>query len=133
MKKDKNLAILLLRVSIPFTMLVYGINKLIMGVASIEMLLEQYGLPRVFAQGVFVGEIVAPLMIMLGFRTRLAGLLFAFNSLVAILLAQTQNIFRLNDFGGWSLELLAIYVTSGMVFYYLGAGKYALSNTNSWD
>ncbi|SDM32604.1 DoxX family protein [Kriegella aquimaris] len=133
MKRNKNLGILILRLAIPFTMLIYGINKVIEGTGFIGNLLEQYGLPKFIANGIFIGEIAAPLMLMMGFRTRLAGLIFSFNCLVAIVMAQTQNIFKLNQFGGWSLDLLFIYLMAGIVFYVSGAGKYALSTSNHWD
>ncbi|MBM1107792.1 DoxX family protein [Aurantibacter crassamenti] len=133
MKRNKNLGILILRLAIPFTMLIYGINKVIEGTGFIGSLFEQYGLPKFIANGIFIGEIVAPLMLMMGFRTRLAGLIFSFNCLVAIVMAQTQNIFKLNQFGGWSLDLLFIYLMAGIVFYVSGAGKYALSTSNHWD
>lgn len=133
MKRNKNLGILILRLAIPFTMLIYGINKVIEGTGFIGSLLEQYGLPEIMANGVFIGEIVAPLMLMMGFRTRLAGLIFSFNCLLAIAMAQTQSIFKLNEFGGWSLDLLFIYLMVGIVFYVSGAGKYALSTSNRWD
>lgn len=133
MKRNKNLAIFILRLAIPFTMLIYGINKIIDGTGFIGSLLEQYGLPKMMANGVFIGEIVAPLMLMIGYRTRLAGLIFSFNCLLAIVMAQTQNLFKLNQFGGWSLDLLFIYLIAGIVFYLSGAGEYALSRSNHWD
>jgi putative oxidoreductase len=133
MKRNKNLGIFILRLAIPFTMLIYGINKVIEGTGFIGSLLEQYGLPKMMANGVFIGEIVAPLMLMIGFRARLAGLIFSFNCLLAIVMAQTQNIFKLNEFGGWSLDLLFIYLITGIVFFVSGAGKYALSTSSHWD
>ncbi|WP_116769691.1 DoxX family protein [Maribacter litoralis] len=133
MKRNKNLGIFILRLTIPFTMLIYGINKVIEGTGFIGSLLEQYGLPKMMANAVFIGEIVAPLMLMIGFRARLAGLIFSFNCLLAIVMAQTQNIFKLNEFGGWSLDLLFIYLITGIVFFVSGAGKYALSTSSHWD
>ncbi|MEX0360472.1 MAG: DoxX family protein, partial [Allomuricauda sp.] len=63
----------------------------------------------------------------------LAGLVFAFNCLLAILMAQTQNLLTLNQHGGWSLDLLFIYLVAGIAFYFGGGGQYALSTTNRWD
>lgn len=133
MKKNENLGIFILRLAIPFTMLIYGINKVIDGTGFIGSLLEQYGLPKIMANGIFVGEIVAPLMLMIGFRTRLAGLIFSFNCFMAIVMAQSQNIFKLNEFGGWSIDLLFIYLIAGIVFYLSGGGHYALSTSSNWD
>ncbi|MGG7438475.1 DoxX family protein [Chryseobacterium arthrosphaerae] len=133
MKKNIDLGILISRIAIGFPMSVYGINKLIHGIGFIEDMMTMHGLPSFFAYGVFAGEIIAPVMLIIGFRTRLAGLIFAANCFTATILAQTSNIFKLNDFGGWALELLAIYMLIGLSFFFTGAGKYAVSAGNKWD
>ena len=53
-------------------MLPHGINKLLHAdaFAFVQSTLEAKGLPTFIAYGVFVGEIVAPLLIVLGFRSR---------------------------------------------------------------
>ncbi|MCJ7935769.1 MAG: hypothetical protein MUW56_19615 [Chryseobacterium sp.] len=63
-------------------------------------MMVQHGLPPFFAYWVFAGEIIAPVMIMTVFRICLAGLIFAANCFTAIILAQTGNLLRLNEFGG---------------------------------
>ncbi|WP_421807527.1 DoxX family protein [Flagellimonas sp.] len=133
MKRNKNVAILLFRISIPFTMLIYGIDKITNGTGFIGSLLDAYNLPSFLVYGVFIGEIIAPIMLLLGYRSRLAGLLFAFNCLLAILMAQIQYFFTLNQFGGWTLDLLFIYLVAGIAFFYSGAGKHAISTSHAWD
>lgn len=133
MKKNIDLGMLISRIAIGFPMSVYGVNKLIHGIGFIEDMMTMHGLPSFFAYGVFAGEIIAPIMLMIGFRTRLAGLIFAANCFTATILAQTSNIFKLNEFGGWALELLVIYMLVAISFFFTGAGKYAVSTTNKWD
>lgn len=133
MKTNFNVGLLISRIAIGFPMSIYGINKLMHGIGFIEDMLLQHGLPSFLAYGVFAGEIIAPFMLIVGFRTRLAGLIFAINCLTAILMAQTSNIFKLNDFGGWALELLVIYLLIGVSLFFTGAGKYAISSQNRWD
>ncbi|MBP2617761.1 DoxX family protein [Chryseobacterium jejuense] len=133
MKKNIDLGLLISRIAIGFPMSVYGVNKLIHGIGFIEDMMTIHGLPSFFAYGVFAGEIIAPIMLMLGFRTRLAGLIFAANCLTATVIAQTANIFKLNNFGGWALELLVIYMLVGISLFFAGAGKYAVSTANKWD
>lgn len=133
MKKNIDLGMLISRIAIGFPMSVYGVNKLIHGVGFIEDMMTMYGLPSFFAYGVFAGEIIAPIMLMIGFRTRLAGLIFAANCFTATMMAQTANIFKLNEFGGWALELLVIYMLVAVSFFFTGAGKYAVSTSNKWD
>jgi putative oxidoreductase len=133
MKKNIDVGIFVMRVAIGFPMLVYGISKLFYGIDFIKDLLIEKGLPSVFAYGVFLGEVVAPLLIIIGFRTRLASFVFAANCLTAICLAQMSNVFKLNDYGGWALELLAIYLLIGTGFLFTGGGKIAVSNNKQWD
>ena len=133
MKTNFNVGLLISRIAIGFPMSIYGINKLMHGIGFIEDMLLQHGLPSFLAYGVFAGEIIAPFMLIVGFRTRLAGLIFAINCLTAILMVQTSNIFKLNDFGGWALELLVIYLLIGVSLFFTGAGKYAISSQNRWD
>lgn len=133
MKKNIDSGLLITRIAIGFPMSVYGISKLIHGVGFIEDLMTMHGLPSFFAYGVFAGEIIAPVLLMIGFRARLAGLIFAANCFTAAMLAQTSNIFKLNEFGGWALELLVIYMFVSLSFFFTGAGKYAVSTQNKWD
>lgn len=133
MKKNIDLGLFITRIAIGFPMSVYGIGKLIHGVGFIEDMMTMHGLPSFFAYGVFAGEIAAPVMLMIGFRARLAGLIFAANCFTAIILAQTANIFKLNEFGGWALELLVIYLLVSISFFFTGAGKYAISVHSKWD
>ncbi|WP_138434217.1 DoxX family protein [Winogradskyella algicola] len=133
MKSKLDIGLLLLRTSIASTMLVYGITKLINGVSFISGLLSDYGLPSFLSYGVYIGEILAPLLIIIGYRTKLAGLIFAINCLVAILMVQLPNFFTLNEFGGWYVGPIVIYFVFGLAMFYTGAGKIALSSTNKWD
>lgn len=133
MNTKQHLGLLLFRFSIAFTMLIYGITKLIYGIDGIFTILQQKGLPEVLGYGVYVGEIVAPILIIIGYRTKLAGLIFAFNCIVATILDQLPNIFKLNEYGGWAVQLLFIYIIFGIALYFTGGGKYAVSTANKWD
>lgn len=133
MNTKQHLGLLLLRISIAFTMLIYGISKLISGIDFISDLIAQYGLPSFLGYGVFVGEIIAPTLIIIGYRTKLAGLIFAINCFVAIIMVQLPNLLKLNEFGGWEIGPLFIYTFFGIALFFIGGGKYGLSTENKWD
>lgn len=133
MNKTQHIGLLILRISIAFTMLIYGITKLINGIDFIKGLLVQYELPSFLGYGIYIGEILAPILIIIGFRTKLAGLVFAINCLAAILMVQLPNLLKLNEFGGWAIGLIFIYMMFGIALFFTGAGKYALSTNNKWD
>ncbi|TBX69901.1 DoxX family protein [Flavobacterium silvisoli] len=133
MKKENSIGLFVIRVAIAFPMLVYGISKLINDIGFIKDLLTALGMPSFVAYGVYLGEIVAPIALLVGYRTRLAGLLFALNSLVALLLTQTGAVFTLNAYGGWAVELLALYILVALGLFFTGGGRLAVSSEHRWD
>lgn len=133
MQTNFHLGFLLARIAIGFPMLIYGISKLIHGIDFIKGMLADLHLPEAMAYGVYVGEVLAPIALLLGFKTRLAAAVFAFNCLTAILMAQLPNLFRLNDFGGWAMELLVIYMLVAVGLFFTGGGKFAVTNKSLWD
>ncbi len=133
MNTKQHIGILIVRVSIAFTMLIYGISKLIFGIDFISDQIAQYGLPSFFGYGVYIGEVIAPILIIIGYRTKLAGLVFAINCFVATLMMQLPNLLKLNDFGGWEMGPLFIYTLFGIALFFTGGGKYSVSTKNKWD
>lgn len=133
MKKNTDLGLLILRISIGALMLLHGIGKLNGGLGFIQGLLSEKGIPNFIAYGVIVGEVLAPLAILVGFRTRIAAAIYAFNCLVAILLVHSGDLFTLNQHGGWGIELLGLYLLGAIALFFTGAGKYAVSKNNKWD
>lgn len=131
--QNKGTGLLLQRLSIGILILFHGIANLISNYSFIKSLLNGIGIPEFIAYSVFIGEIIAPILIIIGWRARLASLVLAFNMLIAILMAHSADILTLNQFGGWGIELQALYLFGAMVIFLLGAGKYAVSTTSRWD
>ena len=82
---------LLLRVLLGALILVHGVNKLIHGIDPIFGMLKGAGLPTMLGYGVYVGEILAPLLLILGLWTRAAAAVVAFNMVVALYLAHMKQ------------------------------------------
>lgn len=125
--------LLILRLTLGLLMLLHGYAKIMSGVGGIENTLIDKGLPGFIAYGVYVGEVIAPLLMIVGFRTRLAALIFAFNMLVAALLAHPTDIFALTERGIYSLETLALFLFGGLALFFTGGGKFAISTKSWWD
>lgn len=133
--KNRDLGLLILRLTIGLLMIPHGINKLLHPDAFgyIESTLEVKGLPTFIAYGVFIGEIVAPLLIVLGFRSRLAALVMFLNGLATLYLAYSDKLSALTPHGGWAPELPALFFLGALALFFTGGGKYALSTRNKWD
>ncbi|MEP2023139.1 MAG: DoxX family protein [Reichenbachiella sp.] len=124
----------LIRFILAFGMLFHGWGKLTGGANKIAGMLEGMSIPSFIGYGVVVGEFVALLLIIVGFKSRLAGLIMSFTMLVALLLVHTGDIFSVSDRGVWAIELLAIYLVGGIAIAFLGSGKYSISKgEGDWD
>lgn len=69
----------------------------------------------------------------LGYRTRLAALVFTLVMIVAFGMAHMDNFFALEKSGAWAHETIALFLLGGLGLVFTGAGKYALSSTHKWD
>ena len=134
MKNAKqNIGLLILRLTIGGLMLFHGYDKLIHGIDGIVNLVNATGLPEFLAYTVYLGELIAPLFLIAVYRTRLASLFIVATMVVAILLAHSNDIFKLGEFGNWALELNGLYLFGSLSIFFLGGGKIALSSSNKWD
>ena len=133
LNRNTDLGILVLRLSIGGLMLLHGIYKLFNGIGMIEGQITDLGLPVIFAYGVYFGEVVAPLMIISGLATRVGAGILSINCLVAMFMVHSADILTLNPQGGWSLELLGLYLFGAIALVFTGGGKYALSRKYIWD
>lgn len=125
---------LLLRVLLGVLMLLHGVDKLTHGIGGIQDTLGRAGLPELFGYGVYVGEVIAPLFLIAGYKTRIAAAVFAFNMLVAALLVHSGDIFALGKHGQWKLELIGLFMFGAVAVALLGAGRYSLSKGKGrWD
>jgi putative oxidoreductase len=107
-------------------MLLHGVSKLGTGVGGIQGMLANAGLPGVLAYGVYVGEVLAPLMVILGIYPRPAALAMAVNMLFAVGLAHASQIAQLNPkTGGYALELQALFFFGALAIALLAPRSHA--------
>lgn len=117
---------LLLRATLAILLLFHGAAKIAGGVGFITGMLAKAGLPAALGYLVYVGEVIAPLMILVGVFTRPAALVVAVNMVVAVLLVHTGELFSRNNTGGWALELQGMFLAGALAVALLGAGRYSL-------
>lgn len=127
MGKNTDLGLLFLRISVGGLMLFHGVAKLMHG---IEFLVQSMG---TFGYAVYIGEVLAPLAILIGWRTRIAAVILAINCIVAVGVAHSNELFSLSEHGGYANELLMLYLLGAVALFFTGAGKYAISSQNNWD
>ena len=92
----------------------------------IEKALTAVGLPAELAYGVYLGEIVAPLMMIFGIYARVGAAVVVVNMAFAIFLVHSGDFLDLTKHGGWALELQAFYLLGASAVVLLGSGRQAL-------
>jgi putative oxidoreductase len=118
---------LILRLTVGVLMLLHGVAKVSGGVGGIGGMLQSAGLPAALAFGVYVGEVLAPLLVIIGFYARIGALIMVVNMLFAIGLAHTKDIFLLTKTGGWAIELQAFFLFTALAVALIGPGRYAIN------
>ena len=121
---------LLLRLTIGTLLLMHGLFKLANGIDVITALVQAQGWPAWVAFGVFVGEIIAPSLLIIGVLTRASALVIVFNMALAVYLAHASQILSVTKTGGWALELQGLFMLGALTIALLGAGRYSLGGSH---
>lgn len=126
--ENDDLGRLMLRLGLGVMVLFHGMAKLTTPamLTAIARALEAAGLPASLAYATLIGEIVAPLMLLIGWRARIAGLLIAINMLTALTLVHGARLLTLDAQGGWALELSSLFLCGALAMVFLGSGRLAL-------
>lgn len=126
-RTNADLGRLLLRLGLGGLILFHGVAKLMGGIDGIAQLVTANGLPGFVAYGVYVGEVVAPVLVILGWYSRVGSLIIAINIVFAVFLAHRADLFKLAESGGYALELQALYLIVGIALALMGPGRYSLN------
>ncbi|MDM0107132.1 DoxX family protein [Variovorax sp. J22R24] len=121
---------LVLRLALGILILLHGIAKITGGVGGIAGMLTSHGLPAALAYLVYIGEIVAPVLLIVGIYTRPAAWITVINMLVAIWLVHLKDIGSLGKTGGWALELQGMFLFAALAVAFLGAGRFSVGGTS---
>ena len=118
---------LILRLTGGSLILFHGVAKILHpeSLDFISGMLSANSLPAFLVYGVYIGEVIAPVMVIVGYQARLGGLIMAINMLFALALAHTGDLFSLTEHGGLAVELQFFYLFTAVAVMFLGSGKYA--------
>jgi putative oxidoreductase len=117
---------LVLRLGLGGLMLFHGVHKLLTGLDPVKALLASYNLPEALSYVVYLGELVGPVLIILGLFTRAGAFLIALEVLALVVLGGVPQVLALGPDGGYALETEALYFTAALALMLLGGGRLSL-------
>ncbi len=113
----------ILRLMVGGLLIFHGISKIINGVDFIKGALAAHHLPTLIAYGVYVGEVVGPLFVLVGLWTRLAALVVVVDLVAAILLVRLPFLLTMSKSGGWGMEQDAFFLLGALAICLIGPGR----------
>lgn len=117
---------LILRLTLGILILFHGVSKITGGPGNIMSMVAKVGLPAELGYLVYVGEVIAPVLLIVGVWSRLAAAIIAVNMVVAIWLAHKSQLFSFASTGGWALELQGMFLMTAVALVFFGAGRFSL-------
>ena len=109
--KNVDLGLLFLRLGLGICLFMHGFGKILHGVGGVKSILVDAGLPSFMAYFAYLSEVLAPIMIAVGFYSRL-GALLVFGSSLVILYSYfgLSNLLELTNVNGFKAELIYLYI-----------------------
>lgn len=117
---------LIMRLALGVLVLLHGIAKITGGIGGISGMVASAGMPEFLAYGVYLGEVVGPVLLIIGLYARIGALLIAVNMLFAIGLAHLHQLSLLSDTGGWQLELQGMFLFTAIALFLTGPGRLSI-------
>jgi putative oxidoreductase len=118
---------LILRLSLGVLILFHGVAKMKGGVGFLTPILDGVGLPSWVAYGVFIGEVVGPVMVILGLFTRTGAFLIFVNMIFAIFLVHRPELLMFGKQGGWALELQGMFMFAALALVFMNPGRHSIT------
>jgi putative oxidoreductase len=126
MGNTDDLGKLLLRVVLGVLILLHGVSKIMAGPAFVISAATSAGMPAAIGYLVYLGEVLAPILLIIGVWSRLAALIIAGNMAFAIFLVHMKQLTSISSSGGWALELQGMFLFSALALVLLGAGRFSI-------
>jgi putative oxidoreductase len=123
--RDSDFGKFIFRITIAILLLFHGYAKIKYGLGFIESALQTNGLPTIISYLVYLGEIIAPILLIIGYKTRFAAFMIISTMIFAIYLVYPNDLISLSNTGGLKLELNFFYIFTCLALIFTGAGKYS--------
>ena len=127
---NPDIGLLILRITIGGLLFLHGVHKISAGIENQMQLLSNNGLPGQLMYFVYISEVIAPVLLLLGVFTRISALTIVM-TMITILYVIPDPLFGLNQHGASVIELQLLYLLVPVALFFTGPGRYRLKNTGT--
>lgn len=120
---SEQLGKLVLRLGLGGLFLFHGIHRLFAGLDPVKEMLAAHNMAATLAYGVYLGELLAPVLVILGLFSRIGAALIALNIVALVLLAGIPKVALVSAAGSYALETESLYFMAAVAVMLLGAGR----------
>ena len=118
---------LILRLALGILILLHGVAKLKGGIGFLEPMVQGIGLPAWFAYGAYAGEVIGPVLVILGLFGRFGAFLIFMNMIFAVILVHRPELMVIGKQGGWALELQGMFIFTALALILMSPGRFAIT------
>ena len=127
---DADNGILVLRLVLGGTFFLHGWSKVLHGIENQMSMLVANGIPGFFIYFVYISEVLAPILLVLGLFTRLSAI-SVIVTMLTVFYVLPGPFFALTSVGAWNKEIQLLFLALGVALFFMGAGRYRVYDTSS--
>jgi len=125
---NPDIGLLILRITVGGLLFLHGVHKISDGIENQMQLFSNNGLPGQLMYFVYISEVVAPVLLVMGVFTRISALTIIM-TMITILFVIPAPLLGLDKHGASVIELQLLYLLIPVALFFTGPGRYRLKNT----
>ena len=126
---NSDIGVLIVRIALGGIIFFHGFNKLIHGTDVQFQTLASNGIPGQFIYFVYISEVLAPVLIVLGILTRISSLTIIVTMIVVFIVLPFP--IGLDQHGAMNIESQLYFLLLAIALFFMGPGRYTLKKNNS--
>ena len=126
---NSDIGLLIVRIALGGIIFFHGFHKITHGVADQFQLLANNGIPGQFIYFVYISEVLAPVLIVLGVFTRISCLTIIV-TMIVVFYALPFPI-GLSEHGAMNIESQLYFLLLSVALFFTGPGRYTVKKNNS--
>ena len=126
---NSDVGLLIVRIALGGIIFFHGFHKLVHGTGDQFQILASSGIPGQFIYFVYVSEVLAPVLIVLGILTRISSLTII-ATMIVVFYALPFPI-GLDVHGAMNIESQLYFLLLPIALFFTGPGRYTLTKNNS--